>query len=251
MQKLLALLCCIATVAVVFIGEWYWNSSVTKPVQANGKEENTSYMEPTKESHDFISSLPTELVEKAEKAVENGTKLTFVIYGSEATSTDDNGWPKRFEKELKNTYDNLFDVIIYSNEGKTSRDVVNEELYQKVIDHSPDILLFEPFVLKDNGGGVGDTLENLTTILEEIKVEHPNVTIYLQPPHPIFTAVNYPIQVENLKEYALENGYHFLDHWEAWTEQDDDLYLEEGKGEPNEAGHQVWAQFLISYFIQE
>ncbi|WP_243292807.1 hypothetical protein [Bacillus sp. FJAT-47783] len=250
MQKVAAIISCIAVICVVILGEWYWSEKMSHPAEATNtslhEEEQASAIDLTSVNH-----LPHELVEKAEKAIENEEPLHFVIYGSESTSTDENAWPSQLKRELQSIYGDLFTFTIFSDESKTTLDVVTENLHQKVMDSNPDILLFEPFILKDNGGliGINHTLENISTILADIESENEDATIYLQAAHPIFSSKHYPAQVKDLEKYSKENNYHFLDHWAAWTEQDDSIYLVENKDKPNEKGNEVWASYLVNYFV--
>ena len=76
--------------------------------------------------------------------------------------------------------------------------------------------------------------------------------VLIQPPHPLYQATYYPVQVEALEQYAEDNGIPYLNHWEAWPDQDSEEikdYLSEDASEPSAKGHQVWAEYLIDYFI--
>ena len=42
----------------------------------------------------------------------------------------------------------------------------------------------------------------------------------IQPPHPLYQATYYPVQVEALAQYAEDNDIPYLNHWEAWPDQD-------------------------------
>jgi hypothetical protein len=253
-QKWMAVVTCIMTLFVIIFGHLYWNGKIKRHVNAS-ESITKAEKEDASEQYDVVRHLPDELVEKVEKAAETDVPLNFVIYGSEATSTDEQAWPNRLKENLEKNYNHYFNISIYSDEGKTTKDVIAENLYEKIVAEKPDVLLFEPFILKDNGGGVGieNTIQNITSILNEVQKANPEVTIYLQPAHPLYNAVNYPRQVERLKEYAEENDYIFLDHWTAWPEQDNQelkTYLVDENNKPNEKGNKVWADYLINYFYQ-
>ena len=36
----------------------------------------------------------------------------------------------------------------------------------------------------------------------------------IQPPNPVYGAKNYPKAIEALKQFATQNGYTYVDHWE-------------------------------------
>lgn len=254
MEKIVAALSCLATICVIIIGQIYWEGKIKSHVNAANTttEDRMEYVD--KIEMDSFNQLPKELEEKVKQAKQKEEKLKFVIYGSESTSTDEEAWPQRLKNELEENYGDTFEVYIYSDEGKTTHDIVNEKLYQKIVDIKPDVLLFEPFILKDNGLGINQTLENITFILEEIKNEQPNVTVYLQPAHPLYNAIYYPREVEELGQFTKDNGYIFLNHWSTWPDQDNQEllnYLTEQKDKPNESGNDVWAKYLIDYFISE
>lgn len=256
LEKVLALVSCLATICVIIIGQIYWEGKIKSHAEAahTMTEESAPTIDKVEEIDEFsFNQLPQELVEKAKLAKQTGEKLKFVIYGSEATSTEEGAWPHILKAELEENYVDIFDVLIYSDEDKTTYDVIDEKLYEKVVDEQPDVFLFEPFILKDNGLGIAQTLENISFILEEIKSKHPDVTIYIQPAHPIYNAIYYPREVDELGQFSEENGYIYLNHWSSWPEQDNEQildFLTEGQNKPNEDGNKVWAEFLINYFVK-
>ncbi|MDR4890038.1 hypothetical protein RGU12_21300 [Fredinandcohnia sp. QZ13] len=128
--------------------------------------------------------------------------MNLVIAGSNATTEDPKGWPTLLKEELQSAYgENILNVAIKEIADTSSKEVVEEELYQEIINLSPDVLLLEPFILHDNGEliKIADRLANLTTIIEAIKKELPEVSVLLQPANPIHNAKHYPIEVNGLK----------------------------------------------------
>ena len=135
----------------------------------------------------------------------------------------------------------------------TSIAFINEEKVTEVIEEQPDLILFEPFTLKDNGVvGIDDSLENVSAVIASVKESLPQTQVILQPPHPLYKANFYPTQVEELQQFAEDNDIPYLNHWEAWPDQDSEEikeYISEDSSQPSAKGHQVWAEYLIDYFI--
>ncbi|MFK4307412.1 hypothetical protein ABH957_002082 [Bacillus sp. RC242] len=51
---------------------------------------------------------------------------------------------------------------------------------------------------------------------------------------------------------AKQNGYAYIDHWEAWpnaTTKEILPYLQEEFGFPSAKGYEVWAQYVTDYFV--
>ncbi|MBE4907168.1 SGNH/GDSL hydrolase family protein [Bacillus luteolus] len=201
----------------------------------------------------LTKNLPEEIVSKINASVGSNMPVNLVILGSKSRSSDSYGWPTLLKQKIEETYRGTFNITIEEISDKTSMEVVNDDLHQPVVDSKPDILLFEPFILTDNGiVRMEDLLENLTFMLEAFKSENPNMLILLQPAHPLYNAKFYPREVNEFKNYAEENEITYLDHWTAWPEQTSrDLlgYLTEDSAEPNEEGHRLWAEFLVDYFV--
>jgi len=257
----------ILSVAVVVTGKLHWNNKIQATVnnaQVNGASELESTKATKEKTEDkrkleeverYSKNLPNELKYKLTSAVQDGNPLSFIIAGSDATANEPNAWPMMLKEELEDTYgSDVLQVEIIEIADKTSTQVVEEELYREIIDLSPDILLFEPFIRYDNWNVVPfeKRLENITQILSAIKNETPNVTILLQPANPLHKATRYPNEVNKLEEYAKENEYIYINHWSAWPDHQSDAiadYLSEAA--PNEKGNEVWAEYLSNYFISD
>ena len=123
------------------------------------------------------------------------------------------------------------------------------------MEEQPDLILFEPFILKDNGEvGIDHSLENASAVIASVKESLPQTEVILQPPHPLYKANFYPKQVEELQQFAEDNGITYLNHWEAWPDKNSEEikeYISEDASQPSAKGHQLWADYLIDYFIAE
>lgn len=262
----------ILALASIIAGKVHWDNKIEattknivkaektdlKSEGANPKEEaseiNNEHEINKEEVMKYTKNLPDEIVAKIENAIATKEPIHLAIMGSASTPAGPNGWPSMLKEELLHTYgEEIFKVTIKEIANKNSNDVVAENLYKDVIESNPDILLFEPFILYDNGlVELQNRFENITTIVNAFKAELPNITILLQPSNPLHGATFYPKEVEGLQTFAENNGYIYLNHWTAWPDhQSPEMVNYLNNGMPNELGHQVWADYLKNYFISE
>ncbi|MCC3356904.1 SGNH/GDSL hydrolase family protein [Bacillus sp. REN16] len=265
MKKVLVIIVILLSVAIVVAGKLHWNNKIqatvnTVHVEKTEKADVKTVAEENQENkvqkvEAYSKNLSEEIQTKLIKAVQDGVPVNLVIAGSSATPEDPLGWPSLLKKDLEDTYgEDVLNVTIKEIADKLSTEVVQEELYQEIISLSPDILLLEPFILTDNGKvTINNRLVNLTTIIDAIKVELPEVTVLLQPANPLHNAKHYPKEVGELEKYANNNDYIYLNHWEAWPDYQTDEIKEYllTNGSPNEKGQRLWADYLSNYFISE
>ena len=269
LKKALVLVVIVLSVATVITGKIHWNNKLyatAKTSQAEKPDEqlNTAVDEKQEDESEnkieivkkYSRNLPEEIQTKLMEATQTGIPINFIIAGSDSTPDDSTAWPALFKKRLEDTYGkDILTITIKEIGDKTSTQVVQEELYQEIIDLSPDILLLEPFILYDNANLVPleRRLVNITEILGTIKEEVPEVSILLQPANPLHNARYYPNEVNDLEGYAKENNYTYLNHWEAWPDYQSDEIAEylDANGAPSEKGHKLWADYLSKYFIAQ
>lgn len=88
--------------------------------------------------------------------------------------------------------------------------------------------------------------------MTDFKQLNEGVIVLLQPSIPIHNARFYPGEEEELKEYAQGKGYIYLNHWENWPDYTDEEvlnYLTDDRSNPNQEGHEAWANYIIDYFV--
>jgi lysophospholipase L1-like esterase len=274
MMRIVAfILLVILAVGSIIVGKVHWNNKISAFSGMESKlvttERETKAQESIEEEANdvepdimkYTNNLPEDITKKIENAAITGEPVNFVVLGSKSTSAQESGWPSLFSQRLTEAYgQDIFDISIYEISDKNSLDVIAEKLYQDALEAKPDLLLFEPFILKDNGEvRMEDRLDNIVTILEEFREVNPSVFILLQPSNPLYNATYYPKEVEELRLFAQNNEIAYLDHWEAWPDQKSaelQSYLTEDpensyKSIPNDKGHQLWANFLVDYFISK
>ncbi|MBM7606380.1 hypothetical protein JOC75_004428 [Metabacillus crassostreae] len=266
MKKFFVILTIIICAAAIIVGNLHWKNKITahSKVVANTEKVNSETQVVEEEKVEIITidvtsyaaRLPESVQNKIKTAQSTGKPLNLVIYGSDATSDQAGAWPSQLKAELESTYGTeIFKVTIISEGNQTTLDVVQERSYEEVTELKPDIVLFEPFMLKDNSGLIGfpNTIANIETMMESWKSTNESVTIMMQPPNPLFSADYYPKEVIQLQDYAEANDIIYLNHWEAWPDLEDikmKSYLTE-KNDVNEDGNNLWANYLIEYFIQK
>jgi hypothetical protein len=204
---------------------------------------------------DKLNFLPTELRSIFKEKVESNEQVHLMVMGSSSTSQQEGAWPSRLKKKVVDTYgEALVKVSVHEISDKTSQQLIEGNIHEKFAKMKPDILLLEPFLLYDNGEiKISDRLKNLSIILNEFKEQNPEIKVILQPANPIYGAQYYPQEAGDLENYANQNKYIYLNHWTAWPDHKNEelqKYLID-TNLPNEKGNEVWANFLMNYFVQE
>lgn len=204
---------------------------------------------------DKLNFLPKDIQNKFREKVGKVQPVNLAILGSASTSKEEKAWPNLLERKLVDTYGpSVIKVTTEEIVNKTSIQVISEKLLDELAASKPDILLIEPFLLYDNAKlPMDDRLENLSTIIQQFKSFNPAVTVMIQPSNPIYQAYYYPKEENELEEFSLSHGYTYLDHWKAWPSGESNKLLSylTDEGLPNDKGNEVWARYLVDYFIQK
>ncbi|WP_374055140.1 SGNH/GDSL hydrolase family protein [Rossellomorea sp. FM04394] len=245
---------------VLVYGNMYWQerTSVSSEEKSTVVTESASEEKVTDNEKDVDSLMgnwPEEAQATFKKTVATGNPYKLAIVGSLALGADENGWSEQVKTELTDTYRDTIEVKIFQYDT-TSLTFVNGENVDEVLEYEPQLVLFEPFALNDNSNGVGgeNNQESIQIFERKLKEQNEEAVLILQPTHPIAGATYYPMQIEELKEFAEENGIPYVDHWSAWPVDDEEALgelLVDSQEMPSEEGHAVWADYLVEYFINE
>ncbi|WP_064093153.1 SGNH/GDSL hydrolase family protein [Rossellomorea aquimaris] len=261
MKSFLLTILAIFCLAFLILGNMYWQEKTAvssyKASPTEPSEEPSSSEEDRSEEKDSDVDLFAKWPEKAQAdfkaARESGETYKLAIVGSPALGKGENGWSEQLKASLEENYGKTLDVKIFQNDTISINFIVDEGS-DEVIAYAPDMVLYEPFSLNDNSRGVlvGDNHDSIDVFLSDLREVNEDVVLLLQPTHPLYRANYYPGQVEELKVFAEESKITYLDHWEAWPEDESllDLLLE-SKAAPSEEGHRVWAEYLKNYFIHK
>ncbi|PMC36591.1 hypothetical protein CJ195_14240 [Bacillus sp. UMB0899] len=256
MKKVWVLVTLIVCGAAIIFGNIHWNQKISaQGEQTAVKVESVEKAEETQTPSKvlaYTANLPENVQAKIKKAIDSKEPVKLVIYG---TSEVEGTWIDSFKKELTAAYgEDVFEVMAISTGNNSTRELVNEKMYEEINKLSPDILLFEAPMLKDNGNvGITNTLTNLEEMFESWQEANEGLVLMIQPSQPLYNATYYPSEVSQLEDFAVKNKFIYLNHWENWPELDNaemKNYLNKDS-EVNEKGFGVWADYLIGYFVAE
>jgi hypothetical protein len=271
LNKLLTVLLSILCVVFLIFGQMHWKEKTqqatastsavneestntsTKDVEDDEGTDSTSPLS-GEEMKDSIQNLPDDVQSTILSAYESGESVSMLIVGSTALGDEENGWASLFRDELQAVYgEDFFQIDIFGFDGY-SNEFVEELPTLEIADKSYDFVLMEPFTLSDNGYiPTSDNHNNIETTLATFQENNEDAILMLQPPQPIYDANFYPIQVEDLKEFAEEEGYAYFDHWTSWPDPESEEILDylDDASKPNEDGAKLWADALGEIFISE
>jgi len=250
--------------ALLLIGSYMqWNNKIssvggnsTKPIGSTpASTEDNKESEETEEPEldvkrllSLTANADEQVQDVFSKRLESDEKVNILITGSNTIDSGKPGYGERLNNALKESYG---DAVTVNIEGFNA---TSEEFLEDGIDLSLgyDIILFEPFTLKNNGiVTIEDEHEHIKTFQERLTKETEDAVVILQPPNPIHAATYYPTQVNALKSFAESAGIPYIDHWKQWPDPESDEitdYLDDN-GSPNKDGAEIWANALIEYFI--
>lgn len=265
-QRFFAFLSIIACIVIIFVGYLSWNQKVGETAKGSANEnvvENTTLVEKEDEQNGSLTfdelkqavvNLPEAVQQYFKEAYVKKEQVNIAFVGSSSLGSNENGWSVIAKKELENFYGkDLVNISIYEFEG-TSTEFLNSELPEQIIEENPHIVFLETFRLADNRGFVTVDVaqENLTIFMEELRTEIPEIQFIIQPPNPLSSAVNYPLEVDEIQQFVEAEGIPYFNHWENWpTENSEEMKELLNDGLPNEQGHELWSDAMVNYFIAQ
>jgi hypothetical protein len=259
MKNVLFLIALIGCLAVVVAGKFHWDDKLEQTGETvsaevdytSGATKHSEGIDEIPVSNKELKKLVTNFPEHLqEKMMSFNEPISVAIVGSESIGTSKEGLKQSIEKGLEESYwDGAFKVKQFTFKDATTKSIVEDELYENVIEEKPDIVLLEAFTLNDNGVVVIDEgHQNLSTFMSELKEAIPSVSIMLMPSNPIADPGYYALQISALEKYAESNDLIYLDHWKEWPAVDSEEindYLADSR--PNEQGFEVWGDFIVGY----
>jgi len=246
-------------ITIAFIGfshfQWIEKTTVLQAAELNGESnEANAQQETIDQLLPLTKNWPTASAEAFKNAIKQQKPFKIVIAGSNVLGGE-TGWAQSTKAKLLEAY-GAENLSVEIREYDVTSDVfIAENKQLELANLHPDLLLFEPFILKNNGYmSIDTTLANLTTTLEDIKQFSPSTNVILMPANPIYNAKNYPLQIDSLKQYAEENQIMYVDHWGMWPDPKTEAvkeYLSPDQSQPNDLGHKVWSEFVSAYLISK
>ncbi|MFE7060660.1 SGNH/GDSL hydrolase family protein [Sutcliffiella sp. NPDC057660] len=204
-----------------------------------------------------LAFLPFGTSSFIEEAASNQQTVELLILGSEANTMGSKSWTKLFQEKMEDTYGNLFHITVKEIRDTSSYTVLNEGLHSENLEVTPDLLILEPFLIKDNSVGIKieQSIEHIEMIIKDFKSLNPELHVFLQPAHPLHGGQYYPRDVEKFREFVEQSEYTYINHWQVWPEDHKSAELEallmaENAG-PNDKGHEIWAEYVTNLFINE
>ncbi|MFB5662683.1 hypothetical protein [Alteribacillus sp. HJP-4] len=269
MKRFILGLIIVLGIAVPVYGKIHFDQKVEQTVsEARGEtEEEPSGEAPDEEAaseeapeqaelSDLLEDADSAFAEKMAATIAEGEPLTMVVAGSgSVTAEDGESYAELLRDGLQETYNtDLIEVEVVDFEDQDSLEVLDNDSAEEIAELSPDILLYDPLVLNDNGEvSIEDTVYSLRDTVQTVMNENPDVVPYIQPPQPIFEAEYYLDQINGLNEEMEESEeLIYINHWESWpdtTDEDIEEYVDELDVTP--AGHELWAEHLLAFFTGE
>lgn len=270
MKIFTAILSAVVVIAVLVVGHLYWGyktdpsrfkpaSREVKAVKAKAepaagkKHEANKTDKPASSLADYTKNWPKKARSDFKTALSKERAYKIAIVGSDAMGADTNGWGPQLKQALQDAYGSYVSVSLFAYH-LNSDEFIREGKYKDVANFKPDLILFEPFILINNGAVAMDNQ------LEDIKTAAAawgDAVLVIQPSYPLYKAANYPAQVKELESYAKKEGYTYLDHWKNWPDPDSDAfksYVTFQNGEqtsPSKKGTTAWYDYLRKFFIAD
>lgn len=256
MKKIGIALLLVCGISILLFGSWHWNRQIASTVAGTANAEGAETTETTETTEtktafmSYARHLPDEVVEKIERAAENNEAVNLTLVAREEPS-----WVAAFKEELVSAYgDGVWSIETITYDEITSAALLESDIMRYVVDTNPDVILYEAPLLADNGVlGAEISISTNRQIFEKWTAAIADVVMMVQPPQPIHQAVHYPLEVAQFQAFIEEEGYIYVNHWGAWPDSNADeilnYHVEGSRMELNEAGYQLWADYLIEYFI--
>lgn len=201
-----------------------------------------------------ISKSESDVQNLFEKRFQNGQSLKMLILGSQAMDQGGNGYAKLLEDSLRETYGDFIDVSSKSF-NTSSAEFIEQHLNDIKWSQKYDLILFEPFILNDNGlVSIEDEFTYIDQVVAKAQSAVKDSVVVLQPSYPIYGTTFYDANVTSLKAFAKERNLPYINHWRKWPSSSDVKlkdYLTEDSEQPNEKGAQLWGNTLSEYFTNQ
>ncbi len=251
--------------AGLFYSATVWKSKVheaaeTKPSQTVPKEQDSSNKDTASEQpiEDVVTKTPTteglsktsdprmkELFTKKFTAEED---VQMLVIGSDSLDPV----AIRFATAFKETFSDWVTVDSVTAD-LTSTEFVAQGLSEIDWSIGYDIVLYEPFTLKNNGVVVIEReQQDLLAVQKKAMEANDQVLFIVTPPQPIYEANYYQTQIQALKTFTNQEKLMYIDHWSNWppTNSTDLLNYVDKERQLTSRGVKVWSDALIHTFLK-
>ncbi|SDO06218.1 SGNH/GDSL hydrolase family protein [Alkalicoccus daliensis] len=212
------------------------------------------------ELEELTADIPAEIGERITERLSSDEAVSVLTVGSRSSADYYNEgvtpWPELLEESLNEAYgEGVFTFNNVSFGEYTSEEIVSQNRHRGLADTTADILLLEGFNWNDNLAVVTgeDAQENILAIIDTASSENEDLITAIQPSPPAFETSIYPEQIEKFEQFVEDEGFIYIDHWEAWPGIDEAELLEYVTEErmPNQSGHELWSNYLIQSFVTQ
>jgi len=203
----------------------------------------------------FVKNWPNASKQLFKEKYEAGEPFTIFLVGSTAIDNDRFSLIDSLQTEMNEVFGSSVELKSKTYDMNSTQ-FIEGNMQDELAELGADMIIFEPLTYEDNKvGATTKSIEYLATVIEDVTAADENVTFVLQPPPPLYEAVNYPPQVGNLKTFAEENSITYLDYWSNFPEQGDEDradYFEEGSNSLlNDEGYAIWVDYVKEFLIHE
>jgi hypothetical protein len=262
MKSFFTVLLGILSLVLLFFGNMHWQEKIEKAgaltvtnLDAKETTEPSVVKTPDEQVLSYTSNWTDIERLNLQTAIKEKRPYHILIAGSQLLGEGETSWPSLLNKEIIDSYGENVISTVTKTYSDTTEEFISLGKQTEFIEENADLIIWEPFTLTDNGVvEIEVSLNNILTVINEVKAVNSNTVFILQPPSPVYQPKLYKFQVEALKAFAIENEILLLDHWTNWpdpTSEEMFAYLNEGESSPNEEGHRVWAEFLIDRFVSK
>ncbi len=158
MKTFISVLLAIACLAILIVGNHTGMKKQRFPlmIQLHKTQAKMSSLKITSKVLQWITLLPytknwpAESVATFKASVQNGKPFKIAFLGSNAQGEGKESWPQMVKTDLTETFDDHISVSTFSYDV-TSTEFVEQDMQADLVKEQPDLVIFEPFTLKDNG----------------------------------------------------------------------------------------------------
>lgn len=259
MKVLLPTFCVMLAITSIVMGNIHWKgkiseASISEPATKNPQVETSKASPHREDLIKYIGNWPKESQELYKQRLSEGKPFKLLLVGSNSLGNETYNLPDDLADQLDTTYGDTVQVdgLIYD---LMSSQFVLQNKQEDLIEAKADLILLEPFTIKDNGNvPIDESLANITSIIKDVTSDRKETQFMLQPPNPLYKATYYPNQVKELEKYAKVNKIPYLNHWSNWPDLSSENMkdvLNEDRELPNENGYKIWSLYLEEFFVKQ
>ncbi|MEH6955585.1 SGNH/GDSL hydrolase family protein [Neobacillus drentensis] len=241
---------------VLYLGQSHWNQQLQASAKSKPDHQSSTSTIDIKNTADqellkLTNNWPASAVDQFKQSLQEDKPFTILFTGSPAIGSETEGSFPLIKEQLIKTFGEDHIHVELKTFDSTSTQLLYQKKQAEIVSVNADLIIFEPFILMNNGEVlIKDTLKNTTKIIEDIQANKPETSFILQPAYPLYQAKIYPRQVAELKKYAQDHELPYLDHWSSWPDSNKaELkdYFQPDLSTPNEKGNQVWSQYILQF----